>query len=91
MICGGGVGPSIYVNNDPGVRALLIQYHFSVGPCVEDDHMIIICIGGRTGGPGVASDLGHTFLAAEFSHAPRGRRRRRKVAFLELQPTRTDR
>jgi hypothetical protein len=32
-----------------------------------------------------------TFLAAEFSHAPRHLRRLRKVALLELQPSRNDR
>jgi ribose 5-phosphate isomerase B len=63
---------------------------FSAGQGVEDDHMNIICIGGRTIGPGVAWDLVQTFLAAEFSHAPRHLRRLSKVAFLELQPTRTN-
>jgi ribose 5-phosphate isomerase B len=37
----------------------------------------------------VAWDLVQTFLAAEFSHAPRHLRRLAKVASLELQPTRT--
>jgi ribose 5-phosphate isomerase B len=51
--------------------------------------MNIICIGGRTIGPGVAWDLVQTFLAAEFSH-PRHLRRLSKVAFLDLPPTRTN-
>lgn len=50
--------------------------------------MNIICIGGRTVGPGVAWDLVQTFLAAEFSQAPRHLRRLSKVAWLELQPMR---
>jgi len=37
----------------------------------------------------VAWDLVETFLAAEFSHAPRHLRRLGKVATLELQPMRT--
>jgi len=44
----------------------------------------IICIGGRTVGPGLAWDLARTFLAAEFSQARRHQRRLSKVAFLEL-------
>ena len=90
-VCGSGVGASICANKVPGVRAALIQDHFSAGQGVEDDHMNIICIGGRTMGPGVAWDLVQTFLAAEFSQAPRHLRRLSKVAFLELQPTRTNR
>jgi ribose 5-phosphate isomerase B len=70
---------------------LLIDEHFSARQGVEDDHMNIICIGGRTVGPGVAWDLVQVFLAAEFSRAPRHLRRLGKVALLERHPTRTDR
>jgi ribose 5-phosphate isomerase B len=90
-ICGSGVGASICANKIPGVRAGLIHDHFSAGQGVEDDHMNIICIGGRTVGSSVAWDLVQTFLAAEFSQAPRHLRRLSKVALLELQPTRTSR
>ncbi len=90
-VCGSGVGASICANKVPGVRAGLTHDHFSAGQGVEDDHMNVICLGGRTVGPGVAWDLVQTFLAAEFNHAPRHQRRLRKVASLELQPTRTSR
>ena len=90
-VCGSGVGASICANKVPGVRAGLIHDHFSAGQGVEDDHMNIICLGGRTVGAGVAWDLLQTFLAAEFSDAPRHLRRLSKVALLELQPTRTSR
>jgi ribose 5-phosphate isomerase B len=89
-ICGSGVGASICANKIPGARAGLIHDHFSAGQGVEDDHMNIICIGGRTVGPSVAWDLVETFLAAEFSQAPRHLRRLHKVARLELQPTRAN-
>src|ERR1700736_4895569 len=46
---------------------------------------------GRAVGPGGGWGLVQTFLAAEFSHAPRHLRRLSKVASLELQPTRTHR
>jgi len=89
-VCGSGVGASICANKIPGVRAGLIHDHFSAGQGVEDDHMNVICIGGRTMGSSVAWDVVQTFLAAEFSQAPRHLRRLRKVALLELQPARTD-
>jgi ribose 5-phosphate isomerase B len=90
-VCGSGVGASICANKVRGVRASVIHDHFSAEQGVEDDHMNIICIGGRTVGPGVAWDLVQTFLAGEFSQAPRHLRRLGKVALLELQSTRTDR
>ena len=90
-VCGSGVGASICANKLPGVRAALIHDHFSAGQGVEDDHMNIICLGGRTVGPSVAWELVQTFLGAEYSQAPRHLRRLSKVALLELQPTRTSR
>src|SRR5256712_2118316 len=74
-VCGSGVGASICANKVPGVRAALIHDHFSAGQGVEDDHMNIVCLGGRTVGPSVAWDLLQTFLSAAFSHAPRHLRR----------------
>ena len=88
-VCGSGVGASICANKVPGTHAALINDHFSAAQGVEDDHMNVICIGGRTAGPEVAWDLVRTFLAAEFSNAPRHLRRLSKVAQLELQLTRT--
>jgi ribose 5-phosphate isomerase B len=82
-ICGSGVGVSICANKIPGARAALIHDHFSAQQGVEDDHMNIICLGGRTMGSAVAWDLVRTFLAADFSHAERHLRRLRKVAALE--------
>ena len=89
-VCGSGVGASICANQVAGTHAALIHDHFSAAQGVEDDHMNVICIGGRTAGAEVAWDLVRTFLAAEFSNAPRHLRRLNKVALLELQPARTD-
>jgi 6-phosphogluconolactonase len=90
-VCGSGVGASICANKVTGARAGLIHDHFSAGQGVEDDHMNIICVGGRTVGASVAWDLVRTFLAAEFSDAPRHLRRLAKVAALDPQPTRMNR
>ncbi len=82
-ICGSGVGASVCANKIRGVRAALIHDHFSSRQGVEDDHMNILCMGGRTVGAAVALDLVQTFLAAEFSQAQRHLRRLSKVASLE--------
>ena len=88
-VCGSGVGVVVCANKVPGVHAGLIADHFSAGQGVEDDHMNVLCVGGRTLGPSVAWDIVRTFLEAEYSRAPRHLRRLAKVASLELENTRT--
>ncbi len=85
-VCGSGVGASVCANKIVGIRAALIHDHFSARQGVEDDHMNLLCLGGRTIGPAVAWDLVQTFLAAEFSQAERHLRRLGKVAALEARP-----
>ena len=74
-ICGSGVGACVCANKVAGVRAALIQDHFSARQGVEDDHLNVLCLGGRTEGPAVAWDLVETFLAAGYSQAERHLRR----------------
>jgi len=85
-VCGSGVGACVCLNKVKGVRACLIEDHFSAKQGVEDDNLNVLCLGGRIEGPELAWDLVQTFLAAEFSQAPRHLRRLRKVAALESQP-----
>src|SRR5260370_32617409 len=85
-VCGSGVGASVCLNKIRGVRACLIEDHFSAKQGVEDDNLNVLCLGGRIEGPELAWDLVQTFLAAEFSQAPRHLRRLGKVAALEGQP-----
>lgn len=82
-LCGSGVGASVCANKVAGVRAALIHDHFSARQGVEDDHMNILCLGGRTVGPEVAWDLVQTFLLAQGSREDRHLRRLGKVASLE--------
>ena len=82
-ICGSGVGAAVCANKIPGARASLIHDHFSARQGVQDDHMNILCMGGRTVGPAVAWDLVQTYISAEYSQAPRHLRRLSKVAALE--------
>jgi ribose 5-phosphate isomerase B len=84
-VCGSGVGASVCANKIRGVRAGLVSDHFSARQGVEDDHMNIICMGGRTLGPFAAWDILEAYLGAEFSQAPRHLRRLAKVASLEKQ------
>ena len=88
-VCGSGVGATVCANKIKGVRACLIQDHFSARQGVEDDHMNLLCLGGRTVGPAVAWDLVLTFLAAEFGQAERFLRRLDKIAALELRQKQT--
>jgi len=85
-VCGSGVGAAVCANKVKGVRACLIEDHFSARQGVEDDDLNIICLGGRIVGTSVAWDLVAAFLGAEFSRAERHRRRLGKVAALEEKP-----
>src|SRR5215469_3851362 len=82
-ICGSGVGASVCANTFNGVRAALIHDHFSAKRGVEDDHMNILCMGGRVraGGLGSRRDV----FNAKFSQEPRHLRRLRKVAGAEAK------
>ena len=82
-ICGSGVGASVCANKVKGIRAALIHDHFSARQGVEDDHMNILCMGGRTVGPEVAWDLAQAYLAAVYSRDYRHLRRLGKITALE--------
>jgi ribose 5-phosphate isomerase B len=82
-VCGSGVGASVCANKIPGIRAALVNDHFSGWQGVEDDHMNIICMGGRAIGSYAGRDILDAFLGAKFSQAPRHLRRLAKVAALE--------
>ena len=85
-VCGSGVGASVCANKIPGVRAGLVQDHYSAHQGVEHDDMNILCMGGRIVGFEVARDLVDAFLAARFTHEERHVRRLSKVASLEALP-----
>ena len=82
-VCGSGVGAAVCANKVKGARACLIHDHFSARQGVEDDHMNILCMGGRIIAPAVAWDLVETFLAAEYGQAERYLRRLKKITALE--------
>jgi ribose 5-phosphate isomerase B len=84
-ICGSGVGASVCANKIRGVRAGLVAENFSAHQGLEDDHMNIICMGGRQVGPFLAWELVAAFLKAVYGQAERYLRRLDKVAALELE------
>ena len=82
-ICGSGVGASIAANKVNGVRAALINDHFSAHQGVEDDDMNLICLGGRITGYASAQEFVVAFLNASFTGAERHVRRLDKIKQLE--------
>ncbi len=84
-VCGSGVGAAIAANKVAGIRAALINDHFSAHQGVEDDDMNLLCLGGRVTGFAAAQELVIAFLNAEFSGAERHIRRLKKVQLLETK------
>ena len=82
-VCGSGVGASVAANKLTGVRAALINDHFSAHQGVEDDNLNMLCLGGRVTGAMAAQELAIAFLKAEFTGEERHLRRLAKVAKLE--------
>lgn len=82
-VCGSGVGASVAANKVPGVRAALINDHFSAHQGVEDDDLNLLCLGGRVTGNMAAQELVEAFLNASFTGAERHQRRLDKVKALE--------
>ena len=82
-VCGSGVGACVAANKIAGVRACLINDHFSSHQGVEDDDMNLICLGGRVTGNMAAEELVLSFLNATFSGAERHVRRLNKIKTFE--------
>ncbi|NIJ53737.1 RpiB/LacA/LacB family sugar-phosphate isomerase [Dyadobacter arcticus] len=82
-VCGSGVGASVAANKVMGVRAALINDHFSAHQGVEDDDLNLLCLGGRVTGNMAAQELVEAFLNAEFTGEERHMRRLGKVKALE--------
>ena len=82
-VCGSGVGASVAANKVAGVRAALINDHFSAHQGVEDDDLNLLCLGGRVTGNMAAQELVTAFLNAKFTGEERHLRRLGKVRALE--------
>jgi ribose 5-phosphate isomerase B len=82
-VCGSGVGACVAANKITGVRAALINDHFSAHQGVEDDDMNLIFLGGRVTAFPNAEELITSFLNAKFSGAERHLRRLQKIRQLK--------
>lgn len=82
-ICGSGVGASVAANKINGIRAALINDHYSAHQGVEDDDLNVLCLGGRVTGIMTAQELVQSFLSARFKGEERHLRRLEKVKAAE--------
>lgn len=83
IVCGSGVGASVAASKFEGIRCALCHDTFSARQGVEDDSMNVLALGARVIGPSLAAELIGSFLRAEFSGAPRHKRRLEKIAQIE--------
>lgn len=79
LICGTGIGMSITANRHRGVRAALCHDAFTAELARRHNDANVLCMGGRTTGPGVAVQMLDIFLATPFE----GGRHRRRVDKVE--------
>ncbi|MBQ3004571.1 MAG: ribose 5-phosphate isomerase B [Clostridia bacterium] len=66
LCCGSGIGIGIAANKIPGIRAACCSDVFSAKYTRMHNDANILCLGGRTIGPGLAIELVDAFLKAEF-------------------------
>jgi ribose 5-phosphate isomerase B len=79
LICGTGIGMAIAANRHRGVRAALCHDAFTAELARRHNDANVLCMGGRTTGPGVAVQILDIFLATPFE----GGRHRRRVDKIE--------
>ena len=82
VVCGTGIGISMAANKIKGIRAALCTDYFSAKYTRLHNDANVICLGGRTIGPGSACELVEVFLNTEFEGG-RHHRRVDKVMALE--------
>jgi RpiB/LacA/LacB family sugar-phosphate isomerase len=74
LICGTGIGMAIVANRHPGVRAALCHDAFTAELARRHNNANVLCMGGRTTGPGVAIQMLDIFLATPFDGGRHGLR-----------------
>ncbi len=66
LVCGTGIGISMAANKIKGIRAALCSDWYSAKYTRLHNDANVICMGGRTIGPGLAVELPDVFLNTEF-------------------------
>jgi RpiB/LacA/LacB family sugar-phosphate isomerase len=74
LICGTGIGMSMTANRHPGVRAALCHDAFTAEFARRHNNANVLCMGGRTTGPGIAVQMLDIFLATGFDGGRHERR-----------------
>lgn len=74
LVCGTGIGMSMVANRHPGVRAALCHDAFTAEMGRRHNNANVLCMGGRTTGPGVAIQMLDIFLTTPFDGGRHGRR-----------------
>jgi ribose 5-phosphate isomerase B len=83
LVCGTGIGMSITANKVLGVRAALCPDPYSARMSREHNDANVLCLGGRTIGPGAATEVLRAWLGGKPSAEERHVRRRDKVSSVE--------
>lgn len=73
-ICGSGIGISIALNRQPGVRAALVGDSLSARLSRQHNDANVLCLGARTTGIDVAKDCLNAFLSTAFEGGRHTRR-----------------
>jgi ribose 5-phosphate isomerase B len=74
LVCGTGIGMSIAANRHKGIRAALCHDAFTAEAARRHNNANVLCLGGRTTGPGVALQMLETFLSTPFDGGRHERR-----------------
>ncbi len=79
LVCATGIGMAMVANRHRGVRAALCHDAFTAEMARRHNDANVLCLGGRTTGPGVAVQILDLFLSTPFD----GGRHERRVAAIE--------
>ena len=82
LLCGTGIGMSMSANKIKGIRAALCTDYFGAKYTRLHNDANVICMGARTTGVGLASELLKVFAETEFEG---GRHEGRVVKMMELE------
>lgn len=66
LICSTGIGMSIVANRFPGVRAALVNDHYSAVMTRRHNDSNVLCLGGKIIGPSNAVDCLEAWLESEY-------------------------
>lgn len=83
LVCGTGIGMSIYANKRKGIRCALLSDVFSAHATREHNDTNVISMGGRVIGQDLALEILDTFLHTPFSNAERHKKRIEMVMAVE--------